>query len=359
MSLFRFQEIKRYLKISNSYTDGDSMSADWSHKLEPLLSDFLNASKRHLKPGRDVSIDKILELFKGRSKHTMKIDAKRARKGFKAYCLTSESYLLSLKFSSKTTKISGLLKPRGQGLPDTQAVVVQLARELPKPWQYVIYTDNFFTSTKLAIVLKDLGFAIVGTCKAGSGMPAQQLKIKKVSTKQQNWGFITVSTDETKQVLCVTWQDLNTVQYLTTAYTAEQATTKKPENMRNVARRKDIPACSRVKRVQNQEDLTLFDENISEEEVLLWPELTVDYNRHMGGGRSKRATPGQLPRICALFSILVVSFHAYIRCGGTQFVSVVQMDASRGKNDSLSMATRTRHTSHEKPCRTASKSTQI
>jgi len=48
MSLVRFQEIKRYLKISNPLTDGDSMSADWPHKIEPLLSDVLNASKRHL-----------------------------------------------------------------------------------------------------------------------------------------------------------------------------------------------------------------------------------------------------------------------------------------------------------------------
>jgi hypothetical protein len=69
----------------------------------------------------------------------MKIGAKRARKNFKTYCLTLESYLLSLKFSSKITKISGLFKPSGQGLPDTQAVVVQLARELLKQWQYIIY----------------------------------------------------------------------------------------------------------------------------------------------------------------------------------------------------------------------------
>lgn len=65
-------------------------------------------------------------------------------------------------------------------------MVMQLARKLPKLWQYIIYTNNFFISTKLAIALKELGFAIVDICKAGSGMPKEQLKIKKVSTKHQN-----------------------------------------------------------------------------------------------------------------------------------------------------------------------------
>lgn len=81
---------------------------------------------------------------------------------------------------------------------------MQLARELPKSWQYIIYTNNFFISTKLAIALKELGFAIVDTCKARSGMPKEQLKIKKVSTKQQNWDFTTISIDTTSKMLCVT-----------------------------------------------------------------------------------------------------------------------------------------------------------
>jgi len=49
----------------------------------------------------------------------MKIDAKRARKDFKAYCLTSESYLLFLKFSFKITKILDLFKSLEQELLDT------------------------------------------------------------------------------------------------------------------------------------------------------------------------------------------------------------------------------------------------
>lgn len=69
-------------------------------------------------------------------------------------------------------------------------------------------------------------------------------------------------------MLCVTWQDLNTMQYLTTAYTAKQAIVKKLENTRNVKRRKDIPACSRVKRVQNYGDSTLLDNNVSKKKVL-------------------------------------------------------------------------------------------
>jgi len=60
----------------------------------------------------------------------MKINAKKAKKDFKTYCLTLESYFLSLKFSFKTIKILDFLKSKEQELLDTQAIIMQLTREL-------------------------------------------------------------------------------------------------------------------------------------------------------------------------------------------------------------------------------------
>ncbi len=76
-------------------------------------------------------------------------------------------------------------------------------------WQYIIYIDNFFILIKLAIALKKLGFAILDICKVGFDMSKKQLMVKKVSTKQQNWGFKTITIDATSKMLCITWQNLN------------------------------------------------------------------------------------------------------------------------------------------------------
>ncbi len=62
----------------------------------------------------------------------MKIDAKRARKNFKIYCLTLKNYLLFLKFSFKIIKILDLFKSLKQKLLDTQTIIVQLAKEFFK-----------------------------------------------------------------------------------------------------------------------------------------------------------------------------------------------------------------------------------
>lgn len=67
----------------------------------------------------------------------MRIDNKVASQGFKMYTLCVGNYLLDLDFASRKTKIDGLEKVKGR--PDTSAVVVQLTKQLPKPWEYVVY----------------------------------------------------------------------------------------------------------------------------------------------------------------------------------------------------------------------------
>lgn len=59
-------------------------------------------------PGRDVSVDKQLILFKGCSKHAMLIPTKQAGKGFQIYSLRYQNYMISFMFSSKAIKISSL-----------------------------------------------------------------------------------------------------------------------------------------------------------------------------------------------------------------------------------------------------------
>jgi len=97
LALTRFDQIKRFLKLSDPNTDPEPKSPGyeklWTAKLEPFSTLFQQACKQYLHPGRNVSIDEQLILFKGRSKHTMNIPSKEADRGFKIYCLCSENYL--------------------------------------------------------------------------------------------------------------------------------------------------------------------------------------------------------------------------------------------------------------------------
>lgn len=84
MFLIRWEQLKRYLKISNPNTEKDSKVIHWYTKVEPLYSDFVKASQSYFVPGLDVSMDEQLILFKGRSKHSMLIPTKQAGKGLRS-----------------------------------------------------------------------------------------------------------------------------------------------------------------------------------------------------------------------------------------------------------------------------------
>lgn len=67
MSKEHWHQIKRYLKVSNPLTDLDSAGPQWYTKLKPLYTDIVAVSHQFPIPGRNVSVDEQLILFKGRS----------------------------------------------------------------------------------------------------------------------------------------------------------------------------------------------------------------------------------------------------------------------------------------------------
>ena len=103
MSLVRFQQIKRYFKMSDLNNEPNSYGSDWWKKLESLATDFQKISQKLYVPGSHVSVDEQLILFKGRSKHTLKLVAKEVGEGFKIYSLCEGNYLLAFLFASKVS----------------------------------------------------------------------------------------------------------------------------------------------------------------------------------------------------------------------------------------------------------------
>jgi hypothetical protein len=53
-----------------------------------------------------------------------------------------------------------------------------------------IACDNFFTTHKLFTELKSRGITAYGTAKAGSGMPAQQVRLRDYTSKKEDYGLL-------------------------------------------------------------------------------------------------------------------------------------------------------------------------
>ena len=292
MSLGRFQQIKRFLKINNGQTEpiGLGQGPDWWKKLEPLATDFRKTSLKHCRPGSMISIDEQLVLFKGRSRHTLQITTKSAHKGFKIYSLCQDNYLLSFMFASKSSRISELKTVRQLGflpkdkLTPSALLVIQLCKELPSSLNYHLFCDNFFTSTKLFKALRSIGIAASGTAKKGSGFPEELLAIRDVTSKGKDWGLQAHMVVDDK-VLCMGWVANNGVQYMTTGHSPQDLYEM---HYINPHKRYGIPETSLQPIVSYfpstlAHSIPLLNQEVQRPLGLPIPAPIKEYNLHMGG----------------------------------------------------------------------------
>ena len=101
MTLFRFQQIKRYFHVSSPPTSHLSI-AHWHMKLEPLYSLLCTKFQAYVVLGQNVSFDEMMVPFAGRSKHTLKMKNKPVNEGFKIWALCDRGYLWDFLFYSRT-----------------------------------------------------------------------------------------------------------------------------------------------------------------------------------------------------------------------------------------------------------------
>jgi hypothetical protein len=170
ISLNWFEDLKRYLHISDPRSPGNSnkddsedkapdVSIGWWYKLEPVVSEFRSFCLKYWIPGLNLSIDEMMVRFFGRSKHTFKVPNKPIKEGYKIFALCEAGYTYYFIWSSKSESYGELIK-----LPDlspTESMVYQLAQKLPKDIPYIIYMDNLFTRVPL---LRKLRAINIGAC---------------------------------------------------------------------------------------------------------------------------------------------------------------------------------------------------
>jgi hypothetical protein len=103
MNIKRWKQIKKYLKIFNSFKDVkiDSRDFDWWRKLDSLTFNFRKISKTHWFLDNHVLINEQLIKFKRRSCHIMQMINKAIEIKFKIYNLCQKNYLFDFLFNFK------------------------------------------------------------------------------------------------------------------------------------------------------------------------------------------------------------------------------------------------------------------
>jgi len=165
MSLRRFEQLRRFLHISNAEDDirqGRDCVGKWWYKLEPLVSSLQSSFMRFYTPSSKVSIDKLIVRCFGRSIHTYKMPNKPIQQGYKLFGIADHRYLYAFLWSSKAKGLQDvLLRPK---LINTGCLVRSLALTLPRR-RITIYMDNYFTSVPLFEELQACKFGAVRTTR--------------------------------------------------------------------------------------------------------------------------------------------------------------------------------------------------
>ena len=245
MSRNRFQSIKRNLHLS----DNEKLDkSDKFSKVRPFLN-MLN--KKNMQFGifvHSLSIDEQMVPYFGRHSCKMFLKGKPVRFGFKIWCLcSSEGYLFySLPYAGQEpNKKFSSLGLGGDVVLNSLSVVV-------KPINHQIFFDNFFSSFKLFVHLKNNGFFATGTIRDNRLFKCPLEETKSIGKKVR--GTYAAAYDKLSNVSILRWNDNSVVTVASNTFGVEPI--------------------GRVKR---------FDRKKKVEKFVPQPYVISQYNKYMGG----------------------------------------------------------------------------
>jgi len=163
MSRDRFLILTRFLHFAdNSCCDVSDPNRDRLYKIRPVI-DFIKSRCRDVYyPSTELCVDESLVLFKGRLSFRQFIKTKRARFGIKIYQLCTSGGIL-LDFLVYHGHSSAELMQ----IPEF-SITEKIPITLLQPYLnngHILFTDNFYTTPRLAHYLLQNGTALVGTVR--------------------------------------------------------------------------------------------------------------------------------------------------------------------------------------------------
>lgn len=200
MSRNRFEQILRCL----CFTKKDDIKSSRLHKIEQVADHIMQNIQKVYYPGKNLSLDEALLLWRGRLLFRQYIPNKSAKYGIKLYELcTPDGFVLDcLIYSGKGTVDSEI--------SHSHAIVTKLGeRFLGKG--HTLYLDNYYNSVRLAEYLYDNKTHVVGTLRKNrKGNP------KVVVSYKLRKGEIIFR--KKKSVMVLKWKDKRDVIMITTLH---------------------------------------------------------------------------------------------------------------------------------------------
>ncbi|GFX57324.1 chimeric ERCC6-PGBD3 protein [Trichonephila clavipes] len=149
MSRNHFQKLKFYLHFVDNGTVSQH-AQDQSFKVKPLFAIFYNNFMKFGHFSANISIDEMNIMYYGRNRLKQFIRGKPIRFGHNLWALCgSEGYCYN--FSLYCGKESDARNDT----PLVTQVVMKLTENFVNPSSYILYFDNFFTSTDLLKSLRE------------------------------------------------------------------------------------------------------------------------------------------------------------------------------------------------------------
>lgn len=291
MSYTRFQQLKRYLHISEP-SESPFQRKHWWKKLEPLNSSLRNRAKECFLPSTNVAIDEMMIRFLGRSVHTIKMPNKPIGLGYKVLAVCDAGYTYDWELTSRVEGFAtSVQQKKPYPLSPTSSVVLQMLVKLPyRSHFFTAYMDNYFSNIRLFARLLDYGIGACGTVRTSSKDFPDILNISKdKAVGILEWNFATGvvvrqvqdTARKTKMdqlpskwgippVMVFLWQDNSTVHLLSTVHNLD------PDAWVEKMRRKPRETSTNATAARRP-----FAED-QHRKLLKIPKIDDDYNQYMG-----------------------------------------------------------------------------
>ncbi|XP_049767584.1 piggyBac transposable element-derived protein 4-like [Schistocerca cancellata] len=204
MSRDRYLLILRALHFAKNPESGEPKPNDRLYKIRPILNYFNNKMCNVYYPGRDLSLDESMILWRGRLSFRQYIKNKRNKYGIKLYMLNNPDG-----FINKCAVYTGMRGDMG-GKGHAEKIVLHLLEEKVNVGHH-IYMDNFYNSFALAKTLLNAKTHCTGTLRVNRKNTPKDV----VCAKLGKGDTIARYSDG---VMIGKWKDRREVSYISTEY---------------------------------------------------------------------------------------------------------------------------------------------
>lgn len=191
MSKQRFQFLLRVLRFDDIHTRLERNQVDKLAPIRQLYEEFVLNCDKNYKNTEYVTIDEMLEAFRGSCRFRQYIPSKPAKYGIKLFSLVD-----AITFYTKKLEIYVGQQPEGPYRNDTstKALVKRMVEPISGTGRNVTM-DNWFTSIPLAEELrKDHNLTVVGTVRKNKPEVPNEFKQKGMERLSTIFGFTPTST---------------------------------------------------------------------------------------------------------------------------------------------------------------------